>query len=95
MDKQTELVEKLSAQIVQWEAEIANLEDRVESAPEEAKSSYRDSIEELQRKRKEAQARLQRIGTGDVDTLEDLEKGTEGVIADVKHDLRDAILKVK
>lgn len=33
MDKQTELVEKLSAQIVQWEAEIAKLEDNAKSAP--------------------------------------------------------------
>ena len=95
MDKQTEFVEKLSAQIVQWEAEIAKLEERAETAPEEAKRSYQESIEELQRKRKEAQAKLQRIGTDDVDPLEDLQKGTEGVIDDVKHDLRNAVLKVK
>lgn len=95
MDRQSEFVEKLSAQIVEWEAEIARLEDRAENAQGEAKRSYRDSIDELQQKRKDAQARLQRVGTADMDVLDDLEKGTEGVIEDVKDDLRKAVLKVK
>jgi len=95
MDKQAELVERLSSQIVEWEAEIARLEDEAETAPEEGRKPYRDSIEKLQQKRKEAQATLQHIGTDDVNTLGDLEKGAEGVAEDVKHDLRKAILKVK
>lgn len=95
MDKQTKLVERLSARIVEWEAEIAKLQDKAETAPDEGRKPYRESIAQLQQKRKEAQERLQHLGTEDVNTLDDLEKGAEGVAEDVKHDLRKAILKVK
>lgn len=95
MDKQTELVEKLSAQIVQWEAEIAKLEDSAKSAPAGADAASRQAIDALQRKRAEAQKKLQGIGTGDGHTLNDLKEGSEGVMDEVKSDLRDAVLKIK
>jgi chromosome segregation ATPase len=83
MDKQTEKVEALSAQIVQWENEIARLEDKAKSAAQGADGSIRDAIEALQSKRAEAQKQLQGIGA------------KEGILDEVKSDLRDAVLKVK
>jgi hypothetical protein len=95
MDKQTDLVEKLSAQIVQWESEIDRLQYQAENGPEQERESCLERIEALQRKRQEAQATLQGIGTEDVDPLDDLKKGGKGILHNVKSGLRDAILKVK
>ncbi|HBG06495.1 MAG: hypothetical protein A2075_17185 [Geobacteraceae bacterium GWC2_58_44] len=95
MDKQTELVERLSAQIVQWEAEIDRLSYRAVNGPEEEKRACLEQIEELQGKRKEAQVTLQGIGTEQTDTLEDMKEGSQGLLDNVKSGLRDAILKVK
>jgi len=95
MDRQTEFVERLSAQIVQWEAEIDRLRYKAENAPDAEKRVYLGKVEGLQQKCKEAQVTLQGIGTEHVDALDDLKKGTEEVLDDVKGDLRDAILKVK
>ena len=95
MDKQMELVEKLSAQIVEWEAQIARLEDQAKSAPAGAQDPHREAIAALQLKRQQAQKQLQGIGTGNTDPLGDLEKGAEGILDNVKSGLRDAVLKVK
>ena len=95
MDKQTELVERLSAQIVQWEAEIDRLRYRAETAPDEEKKSCLEAVAALERKREEARATLQGIGTEDTDALDDMKKGSKGMLDDVKSRLRDAILKVK
>lgn len=95
MDRQTQLVERLSAQIVQWEAEIDRLKYRADTASDQEKQSYLQSIETLERRRSEAQATLQGIGTEPVDAVEDMKKGSRGMLDNVKSGLRDAILKVK
>jgi len=95
MDKETELVEKISAQIVQWEAEIDRLNYRAENGSEQEKKACLAQIELLQRKREEAQAKLQGMGTENTDTVEDIKKGAHGVMDNVKSGLRDAILKIK
>jgi cell division protein FtsB len=95
MDKETELVEKISAQIVQWEAEIDRLSYQAENGSEQEKKACLAQIDVLQRKRAEAQATLQGIGTENTDTVEDIKKGAHGVLDNVKSGLRDAILKIK
>ena len=96
MDKQSEFVEKISAQIVQWEAEMDRLQYQVETtASDEEREACLYRMEELRRKRDEAQATLQGIGTENVDAMDDLKEGGKGVMRDVKRGLRDAILKVK
>lgn len=95
MDKETELVEKISAQIVQWETEIDQLNYKAENGSEQERTACLEQIGVLQRKREEAQATLQGIGTESTDTVEDIKKGAHGVMDNVKSGLRDAILKIK
>jgi len=95
MDKRTEYVEKLSAQMVEWDAQIDLLKDKAESATPETKFEYSHAIAALQFKRDEAAAKLQDISAASDDEWEDLKTATERVLGEVKSILRDAIMKIK
>ena len=95
MDKRTEYVEKLSAQMVEWDNQIDLLKDKAESAAPEAKSEYSNAITALQLKRDEAAVKLQGISAASDDEWEDLKAGTEQVWGEVRTILRDAIMKIK
>lgn len=93
--KRTEYIEKLSAQMVEWDNQIEQLKDKAESAAPESKSDYSDAIAALQLKRDEAAVRLQGISAASDDEWEDLETGTEDVWGEVRTIVHDAILKIK
>jgi hypothetical protein len=95
MDKRTEYVEKLSAQMVEWDNQIELLKDKAESAAAESKSDYSNAIEALQLKRDEAAVKLQGISAASDDEWEDLKTGTEDVWGEVRTILHDAIMKIK
>ena len=95
MDKRAEYVERLSAQIVEWDVQIDLLKDKAESATPEVKSDYSDAIAALQLKRDEAAAKLQGISTAGDDEWEELKTGTEQVWGEVRTILHDAIMKIR
>jgi len=95
MNKRTEYVEKLSAQMVEWDNQIDLLKDKAESASPEAKSDYANAITTLQLKRDEAAAKLQGISTASDDEWEELKAGTEKVWDEIRTILHDAIVKIK
>jgi hypothetical protein len=95
MDKRTEYVEKLSAQMVEWDNQIELLKDKAERAAPESKSDYSSAIAALQLKRDEAAQRLQGISAASDDEWEDLKTGTENVWGEVRTILHDAIMKIK
>jgi hypothetical protein len=95
MDKRTEYVERLSAQMVEWDNEIDRLKDKAESATPESKTDYSQAIAALQLKRDEAALKLQGISAASDDEWEDLKTGTDQVWGEVRSILRDAVLKIK
>ena len=95
MDKRTEYVEKLSAQMVEWDAQIDLLKDKAKSSSPDAQDNYSDAIAALQLKRDEAAIKLQGISAAGDDEWEDLKSGTEQVWGEVRHILHDAIMKIK
>lgn len=95
MDKRTEFVEKLSAQMVQWEVQMDRLKDKAESAAPDAKSDYLQAIAALQLKRDEAARKLQGIAPASDHEWEELKTGTERVWGEVRSILRDAVVKIK
>lgn len=95
MDKKTEYVEHLSAQMVEWDAHIDLLKFKADSATAEVKPEYSREIDALLRKRKEAEVMLQGISAASDDTWEDLKAGTENVWGEVRTSLHDAIVKIK
>ncbi|ABB31387.1 hypothetical protein GeomeDRAFT_2034 [Geobacter metallireducens RCH3] len=94
MDERKEYVEKLSAQIVEWDAQIDRLKDKAESATPEERFDYHNTITALQLKRDEAAEKLQGISAATDDEWEDLKTGTEQIWGEVKSILCDAIKKV-
>jgi len=95
MENQTEYIEKLSAQMVEWDVKIDQLKDKAESATPEAKDEYYRAIAALQLKRDEAAVKLQGISNASGDEWEELKNGTERVWGEVRSILNDAVMKIK
>ena len=93
MDKQTEFVEKLSAQIVEWDVQIDRLKDQSEYATAEAKLACSKAVAALQMKRDQAAEKLQGIGMVSEDDWEDIKDGAEQIWDEVKGLLRDVTKK--
>jgi len=94
MDKRTEYVEKLSAQMVEWDNQINLLKDKVESAAPGTRSEYSKTIATLQLKRDEAATKLQGISAASDEEWEELKTGTEQIWGEVGTILHDAIMKI-
>jgi hypothetical protein len=95
MDKRTQYVEKLSAQMVEWDTKIEQLKDRAQSSRPGSSSDSAQAIAALQQKRDEAALKLQGVSAASDHEWEDVKAGTNQVLGEVKSILRDAILKIK
>jgi hypothetical protein len=95
MDKRTEFVEKLSAQIVKWDVEIDRLKSQAENATGEMKIAYAKTISTLQLKRDQAAEKLQGIGMVSEDEWEDIKTAAEQIWDEVKSLLRGTINKTE
>jgi len=94
MDKRTEYVERLSSQMVEWDAQIEQLKIKATSAKPEARVECFNAIAALKQKRDEAAVKLQGISIADDDEWEELKKGAEEAWNEVRTVLRDAIRKI-
>ena len=94
MDTRTEYVEKLSAQMVEWDKQIYLLKDKAESAAPGSKPENSDTIAALQHKLDEAALKLQKISAASDDEWEELKAGVDHVWGEVGTILHDAILKI-
>ncbi|MBJ6725218.1 sll1863 family stress response protein [Geomesophilobacter sediminis] len=93
MAKQAQLIEKLSAQMVEWDNQIFRLKDREKNSlqsPEDA-----TALAALQQKRAEAAHKLEGMPSASGGEMEGLKKGTDEVWDEIRSGLRDAIIKVK
>lgn len=93
MDKRTEYVEKLSAQMVEWEVEIERLQQQSENATAEGRAESARTIAALQLKRDQAAEKLQGIATASDDEWEEMKTGAEQIWTEVKELLRGIIKK--
>jgi len=94
MDKRTEYIEKLSAQMVEWDKQIYLLKDKAESAAPGSRPEYSGTIAALQLKRDEAALKLQGISAASDDEWEELKTGVDHVWGEVGTILHDAVMKI-
>lgn len=94
MDKRTEYVERLSSQMVEWDAQIEQLKIKATSAKPEARVESLTAIAALKQKRDEAALKLQGVSIASDDEWEVLKKGAEEAWNEVSTMLRDAIKKI-
>jgi len=95
MDKRAEYVEKLSAQLVEWDTQIEQLQDKAQSATPGSGEDFAPAIAALKMKRDKAALKLQGISAAGDSEWEDMKEGTDRVWDEVRSDLRDAILRIK
>lgn len=94
MNMQTEYVERLSAQIVEWDAQIELLKDKAKSDSTGETSVYTHAIAALQLKRDKAAQELQGIAPTSDDAWGDAITGSENVMDEVRTIVSDAITKI-
>jgi hypothetical protein len=94
MDKRTEFIENLSAQMVAWDVQIDQLKYKADSAVSGSNGGYCRAIAALQGKRDEAALKLQGISVASDDEWEELKSGTEQVWGEVRSMLHDAITRI-
>ena len=92
MQTREDYLEKLSAQMVEWDNQIDQLKDKAKSAPG---SDHHQAIADLQSKRDRAAQKLQALSIAGDHEWEELKQGTETIWGEVASDLKAAILKVK
>jgi hypothetical protein len=94
-EKRKAYEEKLAAQLNEWNAQIALLKARAETAKAEAKIEYYKTIDALQHRQDEARTKLHELKTAGDEAWEDLKTGAEKAWDEVKSAFHDAISKFK
>lgn len=95
MDKRTEYIENLSAQITEWDRQIDLLKDKAKSSTPTVNFDLYTAIAALQFKRDEAAAKLQNISIAGDDEWEEIMTGAEHSMSEIRTLLRDTIMKIQ
>lgn len=95
MDKKTAYVEKLSAQLVELERQLDDLNYKADIATSEMKSGYCREIEAIQQQWRGVSLKLQKIGTASDGTWHEMDSAADDVWAEIRHDLHDTIVEIK
>ncbi|MBN2034231.1 MAG: coiled coil domain-containing protein [Deltaproteobacteria bacterium] len=94
-DKRKAYEEKLDTQLKEWEAEIAVLKAKAESAKSDAKIDYYKTIEALEYKQDKAKTKFQELKSSGDEAWEAVKGGAEKTWDEVKAAYHDAVSKFK
>jgi hypothetical protein len=95
MNRQTEYVESLSSQIVDWDMQIDQLKDKAASAASGEESEYSGMIAALKLKRDEAAHKLQGIAQVSDGEWNDMKSGSEDTMDEIRSVFSDAITRIR
>jgi len=88
-------IDKLAAQLKQWDAEIDKLEARVNKAEAGAKADYQKQIKDLCDKKQAAQDKFEEVKQSGEEAWNELKSGTEEVFNTLKNAFQSAKSKFK
>ncbi|HEU18598.1 MAG TPA: DUF2254 domain-containing protein [Deltaproteobacteria bacterium] len=88
-------IDKLAAQLKQWDADIDKLEAKAEKAKAEAKADYQKQIEDLRDKKQTAKDKLDEVKQAGEEAWEELKSGAEEAFDTMKNAFQSAIAKFK
>ncbi len=94
-DKRKAHLEKLDAQLKEWNTQLSLLKAKADKTRAEAKSEYYKIIEELRNKVDDARPKLQELKAAGDEAWEDLKSGAEKAWADIRTALDKAVSKFK
>jgi hypothetical protein len=95
MEKKDAYREKVRAQIKEWESMIDLLQARGEKAAVETKIEIRKAVENLRSEKNDLQKRLSEAMASGAEAWEDLKKGLEKAVVEMKSALDKAMAKFK
>jgi uncharacterized coiled-coil DUF342 family protein len=77
MEDRKKYIDKMSAKLKEWDAEIQKLEAKADSAKADVKARYSKQIVDLRNKKDEAQQKLNQLQQASEDAWEELKDGIE------------------
>ncbi|KAA0009671.1 hypothetical protein F0A17_20405 [Billgrantia pellis] len=90
MNRRDEFIERMKAQLDEWNAEIDELAARARRAGAETQTRYREDIERLKRRRDETRQRLEALQFASEAAWESLREGLDDAWELMRKALRDA-----
>jgi hypothetical protein len=90
MSKRDEYVEKLKAQLDQWNTEVAKWEAKAQQAQAGARVEYEKQLKELRRQRDQALEQMKRVQAATGDAWVDLVRGADEAWAKMREALEKA-----
>ena len=77
MSKRDAYIKKMKAKLDEWNADIAKIEAKAESAEADMKIKYHQKIDELKQQREEATTKLDELQNSGDEAWEDIKAGLE------------------
>lgn len=93
MTERAEYIDKLSAKLKEWDAEIKKMEAKLAQRKVESKIAYEKKIEELKDRKKSLSARLEEIEQSSSEAWESMKDGTEKIVNDFRDTFREVASK--
>jgi division protein CdvB (Snf7/Vps24/ESCRT-III family) len=93
MEDRKVLIDKLAAQLKQWDAEIQKLEAKVNKVDANVRANYRQKLDDLRTKKQEANSKLQEIKDSGEEAWGELKVGFEKSWKSINDAINNAISK--
>jgi predicted nucleic acid-binding Zn-ribbon protein len=77
MSSREEYVQKMKAQLDQWNAEVAKWEEKTKSAQADMKAEYEKQLEALRSRRDEAMYQMHQVSVASTEAWMDMVKGAD------------------
>ncbi|MCW0481106.1 coiled coil domain-containing protein [Gaoshiqia sediminis] len=77
MENREKYIDKLSAKLKEWDADIQQLEEKMERAKTKVRADYQEELDELRARKDEAREKLREIQEASGDAWEELKVGME------------------
>ena len=95
MSERTEYIDKLAAQLKEWDDDVQKLEAKMKNAEADAKEKYRAQVEDLQQKKEEANRKLSEIKEAGDSAWMELKAGTEKAFETMKNSVKNALSELR
>jgi chromosome segregation ATPase len=95
MSKKEAYIEKLQAQLDEWDAEIKKLNAKAAKAQADAKLEYHEQIDRIRLQQQEARAKMDELRQSSEDAWEDLVAGMERAWDSLGKAVRSAMSRFK
>ncbi|HDQ46135.1 MAG TPA: hypothetical protein ENN17_11680 [bacterium] len=95
MEDRKIFIDKMSAKLKEWDAEIRKLEAKADTVKADAKAGYLRQIDELRGRKEEARQKLEEIREAGEEAWEDLKEGAEQSWKILGDSVRNAFEKFK